>query len=98
MKYSLALSLLAVLGLTSGEEPKYGLSFVRDIELPTPGFLELIGNELYLTSFNAEPWFLSKNGVYRMPADAYATADPELLTDDLGANLGQKNKLDRGRI
>eukprot|EP00518_Triparma_eleuthera_P018673 CAMPEP_0197551726 /NCGR_PEP_ID=MMETSP1320-20131121/5279_1 /TAXON_ID=91990 /ORGANISM="Bolidomonas sp., Strain RCC2347" /LENGTH=438 /DNA_ID=CAMNT_0043112259 /DNA_START=33 /DNA_END=1349 /DNA_ORIENTATION=+ len=83
MKYSYALSFLATLGLAFADEPKYGLSFVRDIDLPTPGFLDLFDGNLYITSFNAEPWFLSKNGVYRMPADDYANAEPELLTDEL---------------
>ena len=89
MKLSTTLFLLS-LGLSSAQEdtPKYGLSFVRDISLPTPGFIELIGDELYLTSFNAEPWFLSKNGVYRMKAGDYETGEPELLTDELGTCTG----------
>ncbi|GMI09193.1 hypothetical protein TrLO_g12384 [Triparma laevis f. longispina] len=84
MKYSTLSLLLSIASTTAAvEKPKYGLSWVRDIELPTPGFLEIIDEELYLTSFNAKPYFLSKNGVYRMKASEYADAEPELLTDEL---------------
>ena len=89
MKYSFVatLSTLSVVlsaGLAVAENPKYGLSWVKDIPIPTPGFLDIFEDHLYFTSFNAEPWFLSKNGVYRMAAADYESAEPELLTDELG--------------
>ena len=82
---TIALALLPLLALLSPVEcTKYTLEHVRDLDLPTPGFLEIIGSTLYATSFNAEPYFLSKNGVYRIDAaEAAAGGDFELLTDEL---------------
>lgn len=85
MKPQITLALLPLLSLfTSTDAAKYTLEHVRDLDLPTPGFLELIGSTLYATSFNAEPYFLSKNGVYRIDAaEAAAGGDFELLTNEL---------------
>lgn len=43
----------------------------------------MIGDDIYMTSFNAEPFFLSKNGVYHLKAADFMTEEPTLLTDEL---------------
>lgn len=62
---------------------QYQPRFVRNISLPTPGFLNIVDNSLFATSFNAQPWILSKNGVYEMTQPGDADAEFGLLTDKL---------------
>ncbi|GMI23030.1 hypothetical protein TeGR_g11392 [Tetraparma gracilis] len=83
MKFS-STAILSTLSLASiSSAAEYSLSWVKDISLPTPGFLEMIDDGIYMTSFNAEPFFLSKNGVYHLKAADFMTEEPTLLTDEL---------------
>jgi hypothetical protein len=43
----------------------------------------MIEGDLYMTSFNAQPSFLSKNGVYRLKGGDWTGETFELLTDEL---------------